>query len=430
MSARKGINNGLALVAVLWMVVVMTAIVAVMSQTSRLNMKMAMAAGDELRCKWACRAGTENAMALLAEDLRTSDALDDLWSDNDEDFNDVPLERCTYSVRVQDEASKLNVNTVTKDQLMALPYMEEDVADAILDWRDTNDDLRAAGAEGGYYENVDYPYTIRNGPLRTIRELLCVRGVTPEMLYGEDTNLNGELDYNEMDGELSPPADNGDDYLDEGWIAYLTCYSLDTNTDAEGNQRVNINQADERQLESQLGISNGQARWIVQNRGNGYESTADLIQQNSPAQPQGGSGGGNGAEPLDQQTFSQIADRITVGGGNEVPGKININTAPREVLTVLFGGDEQAEQIAYAIITERSSLVGGFESTADLMNVRSVDTAKFKEIADQITVRSDVYTIRCYATADLSGARLMTECVVDRSETPCKILYWYQGANY
>ena len=49
MNAQKGTNNGLALVAVLWMVVVMTAIVAVMSQTSRLNMKMATAATDELR---------------------------------------------------------------------------------------------------------------------------------------------------------------------------------------------------------------------------------------------------------------------------------------------------------------------------------------------------------------------------------------------
>jgi len=179
-----------------------------------------------------------------------------------------------------------------------------------------------------------------------------------------------------------------------------------------------------------LGISNSQARWIVQNRGSGYKSTADLIDKNSPETSQGSSGGQKNGEPLDRQTFARIADRITVEGGNKVPGKININTAPREVLTVLFGGDEQAEQIAYAIITERASLVGGFQSTAELMNVKSVDTTKFKEIADQITVRSNVYTIRCYATADLSGARLMSECVVDRSETPCKILYWYQGANY
>src|SRR5512144_2842748 len=131
-SARD--NQGMILVAVLWMIAVMTALAAIVGQTSRLNMKMAASATDEVRCKWACRAGTENAIAVLAEDFKDSDCLLDLCSDNDEDFNDIELERCRYTVHVTDEAGKLNINTVTKDQLMALPYMEEYIADAILDW--------------------------------------------------------------------------------------------------------------------------------------------------------------------------------------------------------------------------------------------------------------------------------------------------------
>ncbi|MGE5294240.1 MAG: general secretion pathway protein GspK, partial [Solirubrobacterales bacterium] len=241
-------RSGLVLIAVLWIVAMMTAIVAVIGQTSRLNMKMAMAATDEVRCKWACRAGVENAIAILNEDTKDSDCLSDLWSDNDKDFNDVVMERCQYSVRVTDEAGKLNINVATKEQLMALPYMEEEVADAIIDWRDGDDDLQAEGAEVGYYENLPIPYKIRNGPLRTVRELLCVKGVTEENLYGEDTNLNGLLDSNEKDGDLTPPSDNGDEYLDQGWIAYLTCYSYEKNVDAEGESRVNLNQADQQQL--------------------------------------------------------------------------------------------------------------------------------------------------------------------------------------
>src|SRR4030042_6127811 len=128
-------NKGLILVAVLWMIALMTAMAAIVGQTSRLNMKMAVAATDEVRCKWACRAGTESAIAILTEDLRDSDSLSDLWSDNDEDFNDIVLERCRYSVRVIDEASRININTATKEQLLGLPYMEEYVAEAILDWR-------------------------------------------------------------------------------------------------------------------------------------------------------------------------------------------------------------------------------------------------------------------------------------------------------
>jgi type II secretory pathway component PulK len=424
-------NQGLVLVAVLWMVAVMAAIIAVVSQTSRLDWKMAAGAADEVRCKWACRAGTEHAIAILNEDLRDSDCLLDLWSDNDEDFNDVTLEGCHYTVQVTDEAGKLNINTVTREQLMALPYMEENIVDAILDWRDQDDTLETGGAEAGYYENALVPYTIRNGPLKTIRELLRVKGITEELFYGEDTNLNGRLDANERDGDLSPPTDNGDSVLDEGWIAYLTCYSYEKNVDAQGNKRVNINQADEQQLTSQLGINAAQARWIVQNRSRGYRSIADIITEGTGGGSQGGSGNNqNETQPIDQQTFAQIADRITIAGQDTVPGKVNINTAPQEVLTALFGGDDQGEQLAHTVIANRVSLLYGFQSIAELLNQQSMSLEKFKRIADQITVRSDVFTIRCTATADVSGAGLQTECVVDRSVSPCSILYWYQGASY
>jgi type II secretory pathway component PulK len=424
-------NEGMVLVAVLWMIAVMTAIAAIVGQTSRLNMKMAVSATDEVRCKWACRAGAESAIALLNEDLRASDCLLDSWSDSEEDFNDVPLERCRYTVRVTDEAGKLNINTVTKEQLMALPYMEEYIADAILDWRDGDDEPQTQGVEAGYYENLPVPYTIRNGPLRTIRELLRVKGVTEELLYGEDSNLNGQLDSNEKDRELSPPLDNGDEVLDQGWIAYLTCYSYEKNVDADGNRRININQADPKQLESELGIKTSQAKWIVDNRSGGYKSVADLINNSSAKASEQSSGGGqNQAEPIDLQTFGQIADKITISNEEKLLGKVNINTAPKEVLVALFGGQEQAEQLAHTVLANRSSLLYGFGSIAELLNQQSMTVDKFKAIAEQITVRSDVFTIRCFATAQTSGARMQTESVVDRGETPCAVLYAYQGANY
>lgn len=424
-------NQGLILVGVLWVVMVMTAIAAIVGQTSRLNLKMAAATADEIRCQWACRAGIENAIAVLNEDLRDTDCLLDLWSDNDEDFNNVPLERCTYSVQVTDEAGKLNINIAAREQIMSLEYMEDYIADAILDWRDRDENPRADGAEMGYYENLMYPYTIRNNTFRTIRELLQVKGVTERLLYGEDTNLNGLLDFNEMDGAASAPADNGDDILDQGWIAYLTCYSYERNVDGQGNKRININDADESTLESQLGIKASQARWIVQNRGNGYDNIAGLIDEKSPEKTSSDSeGDDNQTEPIDLSTFKQIADKITTSGDDRIPGKVNINTAPTEVLTALLGGNDTDRQLAQSIVADRSSLLYGYESIASILDIESMNVSRFKQIADRITVRSDVFTIRCFATADVSGARLQNECIVDRAQPPCKILYWYQGANY
>jgi DNA uptake protein ComE-like DNA-binding protein len=427
-------KRGLVLIAVLWLVMLLLVIVATVGRTSRLDAKVCLLETEEMRCKWACRAGVETAIAVLNEDFEESDCLTDLWSDNDEDFNDIALERCWFNVRVIDEASKLNVNTATRQQLMEIVDEEQAIADAIIDWRDRNDTTSTEGAEAGYYENLTFRYPIRNGELRTIRELLLVRDVTEELLYGEDTNLNGQLDYNERDGDASPPADNGDSELDQGWIAYLTCYSYDKNQDAAGQERVNINEANERQLTRSLGINRSQAQWIVENReDDGYESIADLINNNSPKEPgRQSQRDSDEAQPLDLQTFAQIADRITVDDDDEIPGRVNINTASERVLAALLGGDDRAELLAGNIVAYRAGLLDGMQSIAELLQVESMGIDTFKEIANDVTTRSDVYTIRCVATADRSGssgATLQTEAVVDRSSRPCNILYWYQGAN-
>ena len=452
-------KKALVLVGVLWIVSLLTIIATSVGHNSRLDIKVSAVRTEELRCKWACRAGIEKAIGILNEDLRESDCLTDLWSDNDEDFNDISLERCWFSVRVIDESSRLNINTVTRQQLLALPYMEEDIADAIIDWRDGDDTPSAAGVEGGYYENLPIAYTIRNGPFRTIRELLMVKGVTEELFYGEDTNFNGLLDYNEQDGDESPPRDNGDDVLDKGWIAYLTCYSYDKNTDAEGNQRTNINQANERQLENSLEISGAQARWIVQRRqNNNFSSIADLLDNSSSQQPQqssqqsqqnqqqsqqnqqqpqqqssqrGSQGDSQNSsqqtEPVDTQTFYQIADKITVNSASQIPGRVNINTASKWVLVALLGGSEADEQTAENIVAHREGLVDGMHSIAELMSAGLVNSQTFRQIANNITTRSDVFTIRCFATADrggIDGTIMQTEVVVDRSQSPYTTLYW------
>ena len=432
--AKQRRRKGLVLVAVLWLVVVLMATVAVLGRKARLDMKVSVARVEGIRCKWAGRAGIEKAIGVLNEDTKESDSLIDLWSDNDEDFNNIALERCQLNVQVVDEASKLNINTVTKEQLMGLRDMVEDIADAIIDWRDTDDTASSTGVEGGYYENLPFGYKIRNGPFKTVRELLLVKGVTEELFYGEDTNLNGQLDYNERDGDESPPADDGDDELDKGLTDYLTCYSVDRNTDASGNRRVNINSANQNELESSLGISRSQARWIVNNRNNRrYESIGDLVSQDSPKEPSGTtSRDPNAATPLDLQTFYQTADKITVADGQTVSGRVNINTASEVVIAALLGGGDESERLAGNIVTYRDGLAYGMESIAEVMEAGLMNIDTFKRVANYLTTRSDIYTVRCFATADrgeTSGATLQTEAVVDRSANPCEVLYWYEGVS-
>jgi type II secretory pathway component PulK len=157
-----------------------------------------------------------------------------------------------------------------------------------------------------------------------------------------------------------------------------------------------------------------------------------LISENSPREPsQGSQSDPNATEQLDLQTFYQIADKITVSGG-QTQSKVNINTAPEEVLTALLGGGDEAGRIAEEIITYRNRSIYGMESIAELLSSGTVNLDTFKRIANSIMTRSDVFTISCFATADRNGnqgATLRTDAVVDRTTMPCQILYWYEGTS-
>ena len=419
-------RSGIALVAVLWAVMLLTALVTVMAKTSRLETRVSLASAERVGGKWACRAGIETAIGLLNDDTTPADSLADLWNDPVE-CEDILCGDFTFTIRVIDESGKLNINTATLKQLLELPFMEanKEIVGAILDWRDEDDNQQANGAEAGYYRNQsEIPYEIRNGNFRTIRELLLVKGVTREYFYGEDTNFNGMLDFNEKDGSERWPMDNEDDVLDEGWISFMSCYSYAQNVDADGEERVNINEADEDELTEKLGITKGQAKWIVENRRNDYESITDLINDRSPSEPREvRESESERPEEMDLATFADIADRITVNDEEVQVGLVNVNTAPREVLVALTEGDET---LADSIISYRDSM--DVESVGDLALGETMTVSDLKKIADKITTRSSVYTIYCTATSVQTGAKFTEEVVVDRDKEPGQILYWHQGA--
>ncbi|MHC4206967.1 MAG: type II secretion system minor pseudopilin [Planctomycetota bacterium] len=400
-------DSGLVIIAVLWTVVVLMVLSAILGRKSRLDMKVCMARTESVRCKWACRAGIEKACAVLNEDETENDSLLDLWSDNPEDFNDVMLDQCVFTVRVIDEASKLDINTATKEQLLGLPDMVEEIADAIIDWRDSDDVPNGAGVESGYYESLTYGYMARNGPFRTLRELLLVKDVTEELFYGEDANLNGRLDYNERDGQISPPADDGDDELDVGWAAYLTCYM-------SGGSVGEAGETTEEQSQSSSSSQQQQSSNQQQSSGNEGRSSANTQQSSGNTQQSSGNNG---------QTSEST---------NQEPAKVNINTASDIVLAALLGGGDEAERIAQLIIAYRDTLADGIEDVSELTEKGVLNNDVFEQLEDYITTNSDIFMIRCFATADrngLAGTTLQTEAVVDRSSTPFKILFWYQETS-
>jgi type II secretory pathway component PulK len=155
----------------------------------------------------------------------------------------------TFRYGATDESGKVNLNALIKldptgqvahDLLMKLPNMTEEVADAIIDWIDPDDDPRPNGAESQYYTGLSPGYQCKNGPLDSLEELLLVRGVTPDLLFGVDRNRNGVQDPDEPESS-SQTAGGG---ADRGWSAYLTVYSRERNVAADGTPRIYLNDPD------------------------------------------------------------------------------------------------------------------------------------------------------------------------------------------
>ncbi len=196
---------------------------------------------------------------------------------------------------------------IAATMLMALPGMTQDVADAILDWLDEDDEPREFGAEfDDYYGTLPSPYRPANGPIASIEQLLLVRGVTPQMLFGFDQDRNGLLDDQEsqMMNTMVPNAGTGASDVDSvappalGWAAYMTLHSMEKNVTGIGEPRININSDDLETLYTDLTTVLGD------------ETLASFI----IAYRQFGKPGGDGTSPLVTLASMSLADESDPGG--------------------------------------------------------------------------------------------------------------------
>ncbi len=204
-----------------------------------------------------------------------------------------------------DESGKLNVNAIpnlglqVNDQrllLANLPLMTPDLADAILDYIDTDATARQYGAES-YDATLTTAAGPKNGPLEALEELLDVPGVTPDLLYGEDANRNGLLDPSENDGLASPPIDDADGLLRPGWDSFLTVHSREANLKADGTAKIYLNQSLLTDLYDAVekALNSDAAKFIVAYRMYGPTDPDTTTGTGTTAGGTGGSSGSSGA---------------------------------------------------------------------------------------------------------------------------------------
>lgn len=141
-----------------------------------------------MQCAISDEYGKLNLNALLLSAANEMYA-DSAWPDNQ------PPPSGTVPVNRYDGDSESLVpeteNTVLVEALRSLFIArgaEEDPVDAILDWLDADDESRASGAENDVYGMLDVPYATKNAPFDSVEELLMVRGIPPEIFFGNPEN--------------------------------------------------------------------------------------------------------------------------------------------------------------------------------------------------------------------------------------------------
>ena len=184
------------------------------------------------------------------------------------------------------------VNALTK-----LPGMTVQLAESMLDWIDADDQQRPGGAESAWYAQQRLPYKPRNAVPVTLDEFLLVRGVTRQLMFGDDENFNFVPDAQEarMSGYAQNPRQTtptqaamptGNATPGIPWGHLLTVVSAERDANPSGVARIDLNDANLEFLHSQLVQRVGRevADFVILYRQYGTE---ELVNQGAEDRAQG-----------------------------------------------------------------------------------------------------------------------------------------------
>ena len=158
-----------------------------------------------------------------------------------------------YVFRLYDESGKININrmrirtaSILNNLLVNLGTPKEQadiIVDSISDWIDGDELARLNGAENEYYRSLPNPYDAKNKQLDTLEELLMVKGMSADILYGTKER--------------------------KGLIHFLTIYST--------TNRININAAPKEVLMALPGVTEETVDKIIEMRSTAdFKSTQDI----------------------------------------------------------------------------------------------------------------------------------------------------------
>jgi DNA uptake protein ComE-like DNA-binding protein len=320
--------------------------------------------------------------------------------------------------------------------------MTADVATATIDRRDTDTNPQPGGAENYYYLGLTEPYAAKNDLFETVEELLMVRGITREALYGN----GAAVPIGQQSGfQQQNSRDQSELQLARGWYDLLTVYSSEAGapvaaggsgggtgrggaagggssagsgstgggaTAAAGTgTKINLNDTQNRrsQLTSLLTSQLGQDRAsqivaTIPTRGNAtYADVFDFYNKSN----------------MKPDELDKVYNSLTTSTEKTVKGRININTAPRDVLNTLPGLDTTDVD---KLISQRQGGTTAADKSVSWV-VEALDRNKLTGLSNWITTTTNQYSADIVAASGNGRSYKRVRIVVDASGTTPQIIY-------
>ncbi len=193
-------ERGIALLMVIWIFMVLSVLSAEFSRSMRDDAIATQNLAEEIQARAVALAGLNRAIYRLIHDRQNQTDTQDPDTTSadtpppwvpDGHWHEDQYWGGKYGVRMIDEGGRIALNRADETMLHKVfetlglkPGEQDEITDAIIDWRDADDMHRLHGAEDEYYMKLPEPYHCKNGAFDSVDELLQVRGITRELFFG------------------------------------------------------------------------------------------------------------------------------------------------------------------------------------------------------------------------------------------------------
>ncbi len=206
-------KEGAALIVALGVLFILVLIVGSFAFEMRLETALVSHKRKRFHAEMMARSGIEYARAILDKRSQAKQIeIEEMAEDKDgfmkaalyikrglSTTSTIELGDGEFSVTLESAEAGRNVNLLTREEWLDIlemanvPSTEWDtMIDCLADWIDPGDLHKLNGAESDdpFYKSAGYP--VKDGPLDSIDELLLIKGWGPDILYGKESDEEGE----------------------------------------------------------------------------------------------------------------------------------------------------------------------------------------------------------------------------------------------